>query len=536
MPIARYQMPDGRIVRFEVPEGTTPEQAQSIGASFAAEPQAKARSWSDVPLEAVKNIPSSAANFAGGIAQAVMHPIDTAGTLADAFVGGVSNLTPKPIADWMASQATPEQAQNVSRAVRTADAVGGMYKDRYGSMEGLKSTLATDPVGVAGDVSALLGGAGLIARQVPGAAGVANTLSAGSQMINPVNIAGKAAVAAGKGGALLGKNVLGLTTGVGPENVAQAFKSGMAGKTDFIENLSGRANMTDVLDAAKQNIQAMGAQKSANYRANMANVTGDKTVLNFAKIDKAIQDAANTVTFKGQIKNVKGAQVTQDIAEEVSKWKALNPAEFHTPEGLDALKQKIGGLMESIPFEEKTARMAAGNIYNSIKSEISAQAPTYAKTMKDYSEATDQIREIERALSLGNKAAADTGMRKLQSLARNNANANYGSRLELARTLEQAGGNELMPAIAGQAMSSWTSRGLPGQAGSLATMGGALTANPLLAALLPFQSPKAVGATLYGGGRLASMLKNNTGKVTPEQINNLALILNQAGKQPQEDQ
>lgn len=30
MPIARFQMPDGRIARFEVPEGTTPEQAQSM--------------------------------------------------------------------------------------------------------------------------------------------------------------------------------------------------------------------------------------------------------------------------------------------------------------------------------------------------------------------------------------------------------------------------------------------------------------------------------------------------------------------------
>lgn len=33
MPIARFQMPDGRIGRFEVPDGTTPEQAQSMIAS-----------------------------------------------------------------------------------------------------------------------------------------------------------------------------------------------------------------------------------------------------------------------------------------------------------------------------------------------------------------------------------------------------------------------------------------------------------------------------------------------------------------------
>lgn len=30
MPIARFEMPDGRIARFEVPEGTTPEQAQAL--------------------------------------------------------------------------------------------------------------------------------------------------------------------------------------------------------------------------------------------------------------------------------------------------------------------------------------------------------------------------------------------------------------------------------------------------------------------------------------------------------------------------
>jgi hypothetical protein len=41
MPIARYQLPDGRIARFEVPEGTTPEQAQKIGADFFASQQSE---------------------------------------------------------------------------------------------------------------------------------------------------------------------------------------------------------------------------------------------------------------------------------------------------------------------------------------------------------------------------------------------------------------------------------------------------------------------------------------------------------------
>jgi hypothetical protein len=57
-----------------------------------------------------------------------------------------------------------------------------------------------------------------------------------------------------------------------------------------------------------------------------------------------------------------------------------------------------------------------------------------------------------------------------------------------------------------------------------------------LLGLLPFQSPKAVGASLYGAGKLAALVKNNTGKLNAEQINNLALILNQAGIQPQGNQ
>lgn len=43
MPIARFQMPDGRIARFEVPDGTTPEQAQSMmQAHFASQNTASA--------------------------------------------------------------------------------------------------------------------------------------------------------------------------------------------------------------------------------------------------------------------------------------------------------------------------------------------------------------------------------------------------------------------------------------------------------------------------------------------------------------
>ena len=324
-----------------------------------------------------------------------------------------------------------------------------------------------------------------------------------------------------------------MTTGVGAENVAQAFRSGAGGKSAFMDNLTGKSEMADVLDLAKKNIQTMGQQKTAAYRSGMVDIRSDKSVLNFANIDKAVSDGVAGVSFKGQIKNAKGAQIMNEIGAEISNWKKLNPSDFHTPEGLDALKQKIGGIVESIPFEEKTARMVGNGIYNSIKNEITTQAPTYAKVMKGYAESSDQIKEIERALSLGNKAAADTGMRKLQSLSRNNVQTNYGHRLDLAKLLEQQGGNEILPAIAGQSMNSWTSRGLAGRAENLATIG-ASSFNPWFLGALPFQSPKAVGGALYGAGKATQAAQGLLGSQFNPITANRLLLASQLGRLPQE--
>lgn len=485
----------------------------------------KERSWSDVPLEAIKNIPSSAYSLGKGIVQSVAHPIDTASGLIDAAAGGLKNITPKPVADFI-DKYDPNPA-SADRAVKAADAVGNFYKDRYGSISGLKNTLATDPVGAAADLSTVLG---VGAELTPGRIG--SSLATASRMTNPLSAVAPIVNAVAGPGANIGSHILGATTGVGPENIKTAAKSGLEGKTSFYDNLTGKADMTDVLDTAKQNLQNMAAKKNAEYRANIANVKGDKTILNFTNIDDAVDNANKMVNFKGQSKNPQASAAVQNIADEVEKWKQLDPAEFHTPEGLDALKQRIGSIVENIPYEQKSARLAAGNIYNSVKSEISKQAPTYANTMKDYSDATDTIREIERALSLGNKASADTAMRKLQSLSRNNVNTNYGNRLELAKTLEQQGGNEIMPAIAGQAMNTWMPRGLAGQAESIATLGAAAMHHPAALGLLPFQSPKAVGSALYGAGRLSSLLKNAPSPMTADQARLAALIAGRAGSIP----
>lgn len=481
------------------------------------------RSWSDVPGEAIKNIPASAGEFASGIYQAVRHPIDTAGGLLDAAAGGLRNALPESVVNAVEGGRPHESA---IRASKTADAIGGFYKDRYGSEDGFKNALATDPVGVASDLSTVLTGGAMLSAKAPA---ISSALQKGANLTNPLSVIAPVAKMAGSAG----KTVLGLTTGAGAEAVEQAAKSGYQGKRAFLNNLTGDAPMVDILDDARSAVQEMGRQKSADYRQGMSAISKDKTVLDFSGIDQAIKGAEGMTRFKGQVKNARAAQAIDEIAEEVGRWKSLDPAEFHTPEGLDALKQKVGGILESIPYEEKTARAAAKSAYGAIKDEVSKQAPTYAKTMKSYSEASDLISEIERALSLKETASADTAMRKLQSLMRNNANTNYGNRLSLAKSLEEQGGKDLMPAIAGQAMNSWIGRGVIGQGGNLGTLGAAMAMqNPAIALTLPLQSPRTVGATIYGGGRAAGLLGGALGKVgaTPQRALAAGLLAEQAGR------
>lgn len=336
---------------------------------------------------------------------------------------------------------------------------------------------------------------------------------------------GKVGSAIGGGVRSLTKNTLGLTTGVGAEPISQAFKAGKSGNQAFLDNLRGDVPLTDVLDQAKAGLQAMNAAKAAEYRSGMLPIKADKAILNLDGISKAVDDAASITTFKGQVKNEAAHNAVQKMRAIVDDWKSLDPAEFHTPEGLDALKQKLGGILESIPFEEKTARNAAAKIYNATKSEISSQAPTYAKVMKDYQLATEQITEIERALSLGKKASADTSMRKLQSLMRNNVQTNYGNRLSLANALEQSGGVDIMPSLAGQALNSITPRSLSGQIGAGATMYNALLTSPWTLAALPLQSPRLVGSLAYGAGRVAGGTGNALA-AKAGQSNSLARIVN----------
>jgi len=500
MPSYAITAPDGKSYKIEAPEGTSKEDALSYFQQNwkppepTITPRKTPERWADVATQAVSNIPKSAANLVSGVAQTIAHPIDTATAIKDIAVGGAANVLPEAIAP----SATLEQKQK-------ATALADFYKDRYGSMEGFKRAIAEDPLGVASDVSTLATGGGALAAKVPGMAKVAQVATRAGEVANPV---GMVTGAIGKGAGFAGNraaDVLGMTTGVGGEAIRQAYGAGKAGGEKaqaFARNLRGDVPATDILDTAKSALETIKGNAQSKYRSGMVDIKNDKAILDFGDIDAALQKGYERAGYQGKTVNEKATAKINEAQKAVDDWRNDDPNKFATPEGMDALKRKIGVILEDIPFEQKNARGIVGDIYTAVRNTISKQAPTYSNVMNDYHTAMDQITEIERALSLGKKPAADTAMRKLQSTMRNNVNTNYGNRLEMVKTLEKEGGQSLMPGLAGQAMSSWTPRGLQGVTGGGTALYG-LASNPSALAALPLTSPRVVGEGALLGGRIA---------------------------------
>jgi len=342
------------------------------------------------------------------------------------------------------------------------------------------------------------------------------------------------------GGAI--RRGLGLTTGAGEESIAQALRAGREGNQAFLQNIRGDVSAADVLDQAKDALANMRSARSQAYRQGIqttmpsAEIVAGKALpkappkLDFAPITGALDDVVESLKVKtptGSQFKIGSAEINkiEELQDVVKTWQK-DPT-LHTAEGLDALKQRLDALYPDSPMQRQVQR-AVTSVRNTVKDTIVAQDKNYAKTMKAYEESLSLEREIERALSLGNRNAADTAIRKLQSLTRNNANTNYGYRMELAKALQEQGGQDLMPALAGQALSSFTPRGLAGQGAALGIgAGGALTVNPMALAALPLTSPRLVGMGAYGLGRATRDIP----KLTDAELKTMARMLITQGVQ-----
>lgn len=480
--------PDGKVTRF--PEGTPDETVHAVMGSIYPT-KAPPMSLGDVASGVVHNAIPSAVKLAGNLVQPIIHPIDTANAIGEI---GASLLGKMGVTD---------------HSPAAADAVGKYFADRYGGIENLKHTLATDPAGLALDASMAFTGGGSAAAKLPGLAGKIGAVTAKvGRAIDPIS--GTAKVVAGGAkiiGPAVGKAVsvpLGMSTGAGHAAIENAAKAGFDGGSSadaFRANMRGNVPIENVVKQARGALSNMRDARGADYRAGMADVRSDPTTLDFAPINKAVSDVKDRGFYKGKVIDPAAATAWQHIDKAVSDWEGSNPAEFHTPEGLDALKRNIGNIAEG-EAHGTPGRNAADAVYHAVKDQIVAQAPVYGKTMGDYEQSSSLLKEIEQTLSLKKNANVDTSIRKLQSIMRNNANTNYGKRASLAEMLSKNGAPDLVPSLAGQSLSAAQPRGLAGGAALLGTGAAAVAAPHYLAGLVA-TSPRVVGEASYYAGKAA---------------------------------
>ena len=517
----------------------------------------------DVLSKAYENLGPSAGKALDDFVQPFLSPIETAKSLYDLGSGIISLAIPG------------EQPSE-----KYARAVGEYYANRYGSIENVKQTAALDPVGLLLDISTVLtlgGGAvarapsvaGQLGRAVQSVEPLAKAVDAAkalpSSISNPrvlaaANALGQAATKApdviekfGRAaqsvdplaGAIAAarklppsvRNAPGravatligdVATRTGADSVLQAYRAGRTGGETlraFQDALRGNAPISEVVDQARMAVRNLKTQKNRQYQASKDKLTKDKTILDFDSIDAAIDKVNEVGSFKGVDLEPSAKQVKSNIKQIVDDWKKLDPETYHTPMGIDALKQKIRNSVGDEPYGSQS-RFIADRVYNAVSDRIKIEAPEYSKMMRDYENAVSQINDIENTLSIKPTANVDTSVRKLQSIFRNNANTDYGRRAELGNVLEDAGARTLLPSLAGQSMSSAVPRGIAGSFMPAAQMGAAaLTQNPLPLAALPFQSPRLMGEAASAAGRLAGAV-NRLGPRAPQAI---GLGLYQAG-------
>ena len=173
-----------------LPPGYTLDVGPKLPAGYTVDPSAPPDSGSsDAPSVTgfLQNAVSSGANLLGGVATAIVHPINTLNNLGN-VVGGLGNeYIPGAEANKRRMGASDEE---IAQQNTMADALKQQIGNRYGTVHGFANAVYTDPVGVLADLSTLAGGIGGVAGKTAELADMANAASLAAKAGQVARVAG----------------------------------------------------------------------------------------------------------------------------------------------------------------------------------------------------------------------------------------------------------------------------------------------------------------------------------------------------------
>lgn len=490
----------------------------------------------EVVRGAVENLGPSAVKMGADIATAAAHPVDTVESLTNLGSGAI-NLIPGVDTVMKFGQDAgllhkPDAAElaKVEQQKEMARAVGQMYADKYGSMEGFKQAVATDPMSVLSDLATVFTGGGATATKLgtltksakaANAAGKLNPLTAvgkvaskAGEVTNPLYVPGKVV---GNTVGRLAKNYAGVASGAGKKDVSEAFQAGKEGgkRLEKFTKVMRDAEDQDVMAKdAMRALQNMRDKRSAQYVRQMQTTKAWKQPVDVTPIGQAFKRIEDGFMQNGASNASKQELSMMRRIERALSDHVNSSPEWDTPWALDALKKKISKLDEWENRHDVVSGIPA-KISEAISDAIkNSGVPGYAEAMAEYGAASDTITQLQKALSLTDKASRDTTIRKLLSTSRNNVSTNFGKREQMVKTLEAEGAPHLSSQVAGHSLSSWEPRGLaryfsPGAAAGVPTLlAGAGAIEPVTAVALGVghmaaSSPRTVGEIGKASGQAA---------------------------------
>lgn len=310
--------------------GTSPAQEPRAPISTDMSRRAE-RTWAQVPGEALANAPESAGNLFSSLGNIVMHPIDTFGNVMDIGGGALQHALPESVTNAINSYSTPEQQEAAAKQREAASRTAQALRDRYGSVQGIKETLATDPVGSLADiVGTFAGGAGVARRGIATANKVGEVRKANKAVVGAEGLqdtaAAKQAVAAAdaaKAAKMAGsQQVLPTQANLIPPTTQP---SGLVAASNARANARTAAQVKAAEDAAKTSGLAAteaGAAATAARTAATADIAAARAPMVVKPIPKKVKGIAAAAIAAKLPETFDDPAPTKDEtpAEDLSKW------------------------------------------------------------------------------------------------------------------------------------------------------------------------------------------------------------------------
>lgn len=320
----------------------------------------------------------------------------------------------------------------------------------------------------------------------------------------------------------LGSEVLGKTTGAGEAAIREAFNN--PNVVRFARNAGKEGPeglMKQALEEAHRGLDNLTSSNSKAYNEAMSRIIASPQDLSGAVSElrrSIVQNATDGFGIRfGDGKKLNNldfnaSDIVQGSAEVQRAFDRLFGEPIGSVKELDRVKKSLGRIAKGAPHGSP-AQALIFQMKDEVSNILKTKIPGYAEEMGRFSEAIELTDEIEKALSLSDKASQDTAVRKLMSSMRQN-NELRNAMLEM---LGKGSNEDILGKIAGATLAPMTPRALTGilqpTAIGFGGLSGIINASniPYLILYLSSTSPRAVAEFM-------NLLGKVKGKVIPPKI------------------